>query len=323
MDIKDIYSQSQAHKIISLDKSREMLSHAYMLECADEFLLDAYSLMIAKEIFCLGDYTPCHQCNNCMKVEHGNMVDLKIYPKDNKNIMVDDINEIVVDAYVRPLDSTKKVYILKNFDSATTQAQNKILKTLEEPPTGVIFILTCMNSSAVLQTICSRVKRMSESTLSIDLATKYLEEQGVKDSANIATIASGNISIASKLTGKGDASKIIDLAIDTLVGLRSSADVLKYSSQILALKKDFSLFIDTLIAIIRDVSVSGDISLINFKNKQREILALRTVYTPRALVEISSILNEIYNKLDFNCNITGIVDQLLLKILEVKFLCQK
>ena len=213
--------------------------------------------------------------------------------------------------------------MLKNFDSATTQAQNKILKTLEEPPIGVIFILTCANSSAVLSTICSRVKRISESTLSIEVVTKFLENKGVKDSVNIATIASGNISVAMKLTGKGDAGKIIDMAVDTLVGLRSSSDILKYSSQILTLKKDFPLFIDTMLAIIRDISISSNETLINFKSKQREIVALRNVYTPNALAEISSILNEIYNKLNFNCNLTGVVDQLLLKLLEVKFLCKK
>ncbi|MGN0961691.1 MAG: ATP-binding protein [Christensenellales bacterium] len=323
MDIKEIYLQSQTHKIISLDKSREMLSHAYMLESSDEFILDKYSLFIAKEIFCLDFNTPCDKCNNCIKVEHNNMVDLKIYPRESKGIVVDDINEIVTDAYIRPIDSQYKVYILKNFDTATIQAQNKLLKTLEEPPTNVIFVITCANSSSVLPTICSRVKIISEGLLNVEIVANYLEGIGVKDFNDVARVSGGNISTAMNIASKGETNKIINLAIDTLIGLKSSSDILKFSSQILALKKDFHFFLDTLISILRDISVSGNSELIIFKSKQNEIISLSKIYNKKALDEISEKLTEIYNKLDFNCNITGIVDSMLLNILEVRYLCQE
>lgn len=323
MEIKDIYMQSQAHKIISLDISRGMLGHAYLLECADEFLLDNFARFMTQEIFCTGNNTPCGECNNCHKVEHSNMVDLKVYPRDTKSIVVEDINEVVNDAYIRPIDSEHKVFLLSHFDDATIQAQNKLLKTLEEPPQGVTFVITCLSSSAVLPTISSRVKTISESLLNIDVATKYLESIGVKDASSLSSISGGSIAIATRLANKGDAGKIVDLAIDTLSKLRSSSDVLKYSSQILALKKDFSFFLDTLVAIIRDISVSSNTQLINFKNRQNEIVALGNIYSSEALDKIIHKLMEIYNKLDFNCNITGVVDQMLLDILEVRFLCQK
>lgn len=322
MDIKDIYLQSQTHNIISLDRSRGMLSHAYMIECADEYILDNYVRLVAQEIFCLNKHTPCFECNNCKKVEHSNMVDLKIYPRDNKGIIVDDINEIVSDAYIKPIDSENKVFVLKDFDNATTQAQNKLLKTLEEPPTNVIFILTCANSNSVLQTIRSRVKTISESLLDTQTVAEFLSNK-VSDAESVASVSGGSISVAMKLASNGDAGKIIDLALDTLIGLRSSADVLKYSSKIIALKKEFPFYLDTLISIIRDVAICGSPNLLNFKNKQKEILALSKIYSSSALAEISENLTEIYNKLDFNCNITGVVDQMLLNILEVKFLCQK
>lgn len=323
MEIQEIYLNSQAHKIISLDKSREMISHAYMLECADEILLNEYAFFLAKEIFCLSANTPCNECNNCMKVEHSNMVDLKIYPKDNKGLVVDDINEIVGEAYVKPLDSDYKVFILNHFDNATTQAQNKLLKTLEEPPRNVIFILTCSNSNAVLQTILSRVKVINEGLLDIDTAQKYLDGLKVADAISVAGVSGGNLSVAMKIATKGEAGKIIDLAFKTLIELRSSADVLKFSSSILSLKKDVPFFVDTLISILRDVAVCGNSNLINFKSKQRELLALKEFYALDAIRQITHELTEIHNKLNFNCNLTGIVDQMLLKILEVKFLCRK
>lgn len=323
MEIKEIYLNSQVHKVLSLDIARGMLSHAYMLECADDFLREQYVLFMAQEIFCKGENTPCGECNNCHKVAHNNMVDLKIYPKDAKNIVVEDINEIVSDAYIRPIDSDYKVFLLNDFDKATTQSQNKLLKTLEEPPKNVVFILTCASSRAILPTISSRVKSISEGLLDVSVATKYLQAINMKDAEDVARVSSGNISLAMKLGGKGDAGKIVDLAIDTLSGLRTSSDVLKYSSKILALKKEFPFFLSTLISLLRDISICGSEGLINFENKKAQILSLKKVYSDKALEEISHNLLKKYEKLDFNCNITGVVDQMLLDILEVKFLCQK
>ena len=323
MDILDIYLKSQTHKTLLSDIQAGMLSHAYLLECSDSFILDNYIYFMAKEICCLDENRPCNKCINCQKIDHSNMVDLSIYPKGEKGIVVDDINDIVVDAYIRPIENENKIYILKNFDLATTQAQNKILKTLEEPPYNVVFILTCSNSSLVLPTIISRTKRISEPLLDIAIVEDYLSGQRVLDSSTIASISSGNISIANKLTKGGEAKKIVDLAVTTLADLKSSSDILLYSSKILALKKDIPFFIDTLISIFRDSLVIKTGKDVKFKDYLSKITQISQIYSSSAIFEIVEKLIEIHNKLEFNCNINGIVDKMLLDILEVRFLCQK
>lgn len=323
MDILDIYLKSQTHKTLLSDIQSGMLSHAYLLECSDSFILENYVYLMAKEICCIGENTPCNTCINCQKIDHSNMVDLAIYPKSDKGIVVDDINEIVVDAYIRPIENEYKIYILNNFDLATTQAQNKILKTLEEPPYNVVFILSCSNSSLVLPTIISRTKRICEPLLDISVVDEYLSGLKIADSSTIASISGGNISIANKLTKGGEAKKIVDLAVETLVGLKSSADLLSYSSRILALKKDIPFFIDTLISIFRDSLVVGSNGDIKFKAYSSQISQISLIYSSSAIFKIVEKLIEIHNKLEFNCNINGIVDKMLLDILEVRFLCQK
>ena len=74
--------------------------------------------------------------------------------------------------------------------------------------------------------------------------------------------------------------------------------------------------------ILRDISTfeSGNINFDVFRN---EIEKLSQMYSKEQVYKISNKINEIYGKLSFNCNITGIVDKFLLDILEVKFLCQK
>ena len=63
------------------------------------------------------------------------------YIKSNKNILVDDVKNLIEDAVLTPVESDKKIYIFKNFSSANTQSQNKLLKILEEPPKNVYIFL--------------------------------------------------------------------------------------------------------------------------------------------------------------------------------------
>lgn len=322
MEICDIYLNSQTHKTLKSDIASGMLSHAYLLECSDSYVINEYVTLMAKEICCLEDNAPCNSCLNCQKIDHSNMVDLAIYPRSDKGLIVDDINEIVVDSFVRPMDNKYKIYILNNFDLATTQAQNKILKTLEEPPANVIFLLTCVNSNLVLPTIISRTKHISEPLLEIDTIQQYLSTLNVADSSTVASISGGNISIALKLTKDGEARKIVDLAVDTLINLRSSADILRFSSKILSLKKDLSFFVDTLISLFRD-AIAYSSGNIQFRDYSNNIANIASMYSHNSIFQIVDKLCEIHNKLEFNCNINGIVDKMLLDILEVRFLCQK
>lgn len=323
MELLDIYKQSQIHKTIQSDRKSNMLNHCYLLSSSDTFLIDNFAYFVAKEICCLSEEKPCNSCVNCLKIEHGNMVDLIVFPKDDKNLMVEDINNIVIDCYITPIENEKKIYILKNFDLCTVQAQNKILKTLEEPPKNVIFILTCTNQSLVLPTISSRAKKISEPVLAKEIVEKYLTEQKINNSSIIASMSDGNLEIASKLAKNNETINIVNLVFDVLYGLKSSADILRFSSKILALKKDIKFFLDSLILILRDVSISSKEELINFSDRKEDVIRLAQMYNKDMVKSIVGKISKIFENMEFNCNMTGQIDKLLLDILEVKFLCQK
>ena len=322
MELRELYLQSQLHSVISNDISQKMLNHCYMISSADDFLVDKFAIMLAKEIYCLGEKKPCFECNNCMKIEHSNMVDLSIFPRGDKTLMTEDINEIVTDCLICPMESEFKVYILKNFHLCTVQAQNKLLKTLEEPPHNVVFILTSTNDNLILPTIASRSKKIDINLLSKNDVIEVLNGLNIANSQMLASMSGGNISIALSLSKNADPLKIVKLIIDMLLGLKSSSDIIKYSSEILALKKDFVFFLDCMQLILRDIAVTG-CGEINFKMFKDKLSELSKIYSNKHIHKISTKINEIYEKLSFNCNISGIVDKFLLDILEVKFLCQK
>lgn len=323
MEFLELYANSELHKVLSIDLKENMLSHAYLVVSKDNLLLDNFCMLGIKEIFCRESNAPCNKCVNCTKIEHGNMVDLEIYPKGDKNLIVDDIEEIVENSLVRPMESKYKVFWLKNFDECTTQGQNKILKTIEEPPQNVIFILTASNIGGVLPTILSRTKKVYEKELPFDTLNKFLLDKKINNSDIISHMSDGNLTRALKIAENKDALSIINLAINTLLNLKSSKDVLYFSSQILALKKDIPFFLDTLTSILRDIIVYGKSDNIYFKNFAKQYEILSKMYTAKMIEIIVLKINEINVKMEFNCNMTAIVDKLLLDILEVRFLWQK
>ena len=323
MELLELYLNSETHKVLSLDLKEKMLNHAYLINSKDDVLLQALGFFAVKEIFCESDNKPCDKCTNCQKIEHSNMVDLEIYPKDNASLVVDDILNIVQSAYVKPMESEYKVFLLNNFDECTVQGQNKILKTIEEPPQNVIFILTAKNMGLVLPTILSRSKKIVERNLPNEIVEKFLIDRKVDNAKLISSMSSGNLGTAIKIAENKDSVSIINLCISLLQKLNSSKDILLYSSSILQLKKDIPFFLDTLITMLRDISIFGKEGNIYFQNFQNDYEALSKIYNSRMIEKIMKEINQVYEKIEANCNMTAVVDQLLLKILEVKFLWQK
>ena len=322
MDFFDLYKLSQTHKVLSQDLNTNMLNHCYLINSKDREYLSMLCLFAVKALYCLADDKPCNSCINCQKIEHGNMVDFEIYPKD-KSLVVEDILNVVSSAQVRAMESDFKVFLLNNFDECTIQGQNKILKTLEEPPSNVIFILSCENLGLVLPTILSRAKKIVEPPLSVDTIDKFLTGKKIENSQVVASMSDGLITNALNIAQNKDASKILNLSLATLTNLKSTKELLDYSSQILALKKDIPFFLDTMLAMLRDIAVVNYGGKLLFENLSSEYKKLACVYSSQMIQKITQKINEIAQKQEFNCNMTSVIDTLLLDILEVKFLCQK
>ena len=108
---------------------------------------------------------PCGSCVSCHKVEHNIHPDLTIIDQGTGDLKIETARQIRRDCHILPNDSNRKVYILRHSQNLNVQAQNVLLKTLEEPPEFAFFILTCENEQALLPTVRSRVIRYTLSPL--------------------------------------------------------------------------------------------------------------------------------------------------------------
>ena len=319
MDTKELFLKSNVYKILISDMSANMVNHSYMLISGDTLIMRDYAKYFASTLFCLNDGTkPCFKCNNCIRVDHNNYPDITIYPKGEKGIVTEDVNEIVFDEYVLPLEGEKKVYILYDLDNATVQAQNKLLKTLEEPNKSVIFVITASNQDNVLPTIRSRSKKIVEPMLNNEDVAKYLISSGVaSDVANsIASRSFGNLTLAIAHATSNTGREMIALSKEIFNKMTDSSMVLKYSTKMLEFKSDLEDLINQMLLSVRDIMV------LIATNKSSSEYNL-DLYNISALKGISSLCEEAIAKIKANCNPNSVVDGLLMGILEVRYKCLK
>ena len=135
--------------------------HGVLVECQNSNEGEEFARFIANTLVCTGDKKPCSVCSDCIKAQgkgHPDIFETDGIKGKSKNFTVDAVREIRDDAFVIPNESDKKIYILKNGHNMNEQAQNAILKILEEPPSYVYFIIVTESKSTMLETVLSRVQ---------------------------------------------------------------------------------------------------------------------------------------------------------------------
>ena len=154
--MRELISQTPAYKIIQADKRAGTLSHAYLLVCQDQVMHEAYLKVLAKLMLCDKSEDFCDNCRVCKLIDSLSHPDVFYYPKDGK-LSSEHADEIVRQSVIRPFEITKKLFIINQFEKLS-QSQNKLLKTLEEPPKNTHILLSSLRPTAVLPTIKSRSK---------------------------------------------------------------------------------------------------------------------------------------------------------------------
>lgn len=175
-----------AYKILSGDRRENKLSHAYLLDFNDSKNLRAALKMFALEFYGVQSGSALGE-----RILNESYTDLTVYPEPGKKITADGVAEIIEDSALRPVEGTKKLYIICGFETASALIQNKLLKTLEEPLEGIHFLLGVTTLAPVLDTVSSRVKLLEIPPFSENEIYEALERQGHKD-INAAAAKSAN-----------------------------------------------------------------------------------------------------------------------------------
>lgn len=323
----DIIGQEQLKEHIQNAITSNKVSHAYIINgernAGKEFIARIFAMTLQCE---KGGTEPCNECHSCKQTSSHNQPDIVYISHEKPNsIGVEDIRgQINNDIGIKPYSSPRKIYIMNEGEKMTPQAQNALLKTLEEPPEYAVIMILTDNVEALLPTIISRCVVLHMKPVSDKLVKQYLmEELGVPDyKANICVaFARGNIGKAKLLASSEEFEKVKDEAI-TLVKYINDMEIheiVKAIKKIMEYKLDVNDYLDILTVWYRDVllfKATKDINSLVFKNEIQQIRRVADRSTYEGIETIVSALQQAKRRLEANVNFDLTMELMLLTIKE-------
>lgn len=213
------------------------MSHAYLLTGPAGSNKTSAAYAFAQAILC--EKNGCGECDDCVRVLRRRHPDVHYYaPEGAQGYLVEQIREIVSDVSLAPIRAKRKVYILNRVDLLGTQAANAFLKTLEEPVSGVVFILLGRTREGVLPTIVSRCQVVPFRHIPAKEAAGILSQKvGVTpERARMAIEAcDGSITQAISFAKSSERTEFRARVMEVLANLRvaDARDVLEYAAELI------------------------------------------------------------------------------------------
>lgn len=305
----------------------EKISHAYILNGEEGAGKRLIAGIFAKTLQCeRKGIEPCEKCLSCIQTENGNQPDIIwVSHEKSTSIGVEDIRDQVVgDMQIKPYSSLRKIYIIDEAEKMTIQAQNTLLKTMEEPPAYGVIILLTTNAEAFLPTILSRCVTLNLKPVDNHAIKKFLmEEVKIPDyKADICVaFAQGNVGKAIKLARSESFEEMKEHVTRILknIGNMELPDLLSALKEFDRYKADIYDYLDLSLVWFRDVllfKVTHDANVLIFRE---EVYALQKQANKSSYEGLETIITAIEKakiRLRANVNFELAIELMLLTIKE-------
>ena len=302
-----------AYKTVKSDKAAGRLSHAYLILSADKDNLGEYLKFFAKLI--LGGDDRADRL-----ILEGIHPDVLSFPLSGDAVLKEDVSALIEESFLKPVESDKKIFIINRGESMNASSQNKLLKTLEEPPLSVHILIGATSEYPLLTTVKSRVKKLvippfSAETLITALSGDCPDTERLKEAVSCGD---GTVGKALALYGDENLSETVEIAVDTYNNMLSSRNVLEYSDKITG-KTEVKEFLSVLELINRDnlLYLSGAEDAV-FNKKLLSRVKGAEGFTLGAVIYAADKIAEAEKRLAANGNPQAVLERLLFAILEGK-----
>lgn len=324
---KDIIGQEHIKEYLRNVISQKKISHAYII-CGERFSGKEFIAKIfAAALQCEEQGTePCGECRSCKQAQTGNQPDIIYVGHEKPNsIGVEDIRgQINGDIAIKPYSSPYKIYIISEGEKLTPQAQNALLKTLEEPPAYAVILILTTNLEGLLPTIQSRCVTLRMKPVQDELVKEYLKKElMIPDyKADICVaFARGNIGQAKQLATSEDFENIRNEALSLVKNIRNMElhEVMAAIKRIREYHIDVNEYLDVLSIWYRDVLLFKATNDTNHLIFREEIQYIRKAADKSAYEGIETILKALENaksRLRANVNFELVMELLFITIQE-------
>ena len=324
---KDIVGNEQIIEHLQNAISMGKVSHAYIINGPQLSGKMMIAEAFARALQCENKGTDgCGECKSCHQADDHNHPDI-IYVSHEKpnNISVDDIRtQLNNDIVIKPYSSKYKIYIVDEAEKMNQQAQNALLKTIEEPPAYAVLMLLTTNADSFLQTILSRcvvlsLKAVWDTTIKQYLMSHY---QIPDYQADICTaFAQGNVGKAIQLASSEDFNELKKEVLQLLKRI-DDIDISELSAAVKRIS-DYKLsindYFDLMMVWYRDVlynKATNDVNKLIFKDEVYEIKKQAAKHSYQGIEEIIKALDTAKVRLNANVNFDLTIELLLLTIKE-------
>ena len=322
-----IIGQEQIKEHMQNALQMQKISHAYIIHgeksTGKEFVARVFAMALQCE---KGGAEPCNECHSCKQALSKNQPDIIYVTHEKPNtISVEDIRlQVNNDVAIKPYSSKYKVYIINEAEKMTVQAQNAILKTLEEPPAYVVILLLVSNLQTLLPTILSRCVTLNMKPVSDTLVRKYLmEELKVPDyRADVCVaFARGNIGKAKALASSEEFDNVKNEALALLKHVHDMElqEIIQAVKKINEYKLEISDYLDIMSIWYRDVLLFKATADANSLVFREEIQAIRKVVARCSYEGIEIVIHALAKakkRLEANVNFELTMELLFLDIKE-------
>lgn len=319
------HEQTIAHMKSAIEANK--VSHAYLLAGEKGSGKKMLAGIFARTLQCEAHGSePCGKCHSCIQAESGNQPDI-IYVTHEKpgSISVDDIRgQVNGDIQIKPYSSPYKIYIIDEAEKLTQQAQNALLKTIEEPPAYAIIMLLTANEGMLLPTIKSRCVTLTMKPVPLPLIRQYLmEELQIPDyRADIcAAFSQGNVGKARRLALSDSFGEMLEHALHMVkyISEMEPSDLVEDLKKINTYKMDIQDYLDLLTVWYRDVlmfKATCDANNLVFSNELNSIRDKAKDSSYEGLECIIKALEKAKVRLNANVNFDMAMELLLLTMKE-------
>lgn len=283
--------------------------HALIIEGEEGIGKKTLAKDIACALVCRGDDKPCGECSQCKKAIAAIHPDISEYiPAGTANSFhVDTVRNIINDAYVQPNEADYKIYILANAHCMNQNAQNALLKILEEPPKYVVFILTTNSKSALLSTVLSRSVCVSLEGVDIECAANYItshcENVDYNTAKKTVETFNGNIGKAIDSLQDSKTSELVDVCNKICKALATSNEyeMMTLCSVFQKDRQGVVFACDLLKSIFRDALFAGESSE-HISGQEESAALLKSSLSRQSLIKLINTCDELKSTALSNAN---------------------